>query len=103
MEVVVSLSICGQSGQRFYEEVPDKCRLCGASCERFVTPEQAARRSRVVSTPVADRVSRLHSEPYLGSWCFRIETDQGPLRVDCPCAFDTTLEPNVSGVARPIR
>ncbi|MDE0127720.1 MAG: hypothetical protein OXN97_24400 [Bryobacterales bacterium] len=38
-------------------------------------------------------MSRLHSEPNLGSWCFRIETDQGPLRVNCPCAFDTTLKP----------
>ena len=58
-----------------------------------MTAEEADQRYRVVPSRVTERVQRLIADPELGIVCYRVESDQGPVWIDCPAAFDRDLDP----------
>ena len=86
--------VCVVCGYNMIGDRPDVCPFCGARHYQFVDWEACEKGWRVTSQPVAEGVSRLQSVPRLGiehaAW--RIETGDGPVWIDCPSAFNRTLE-----------
>ena len=87
--------VCKVCGYNMIGERPDVCPFCGARHEEFVTSEEAEKTYRVQATEVDDSVIQLLSVPRLGleHAAYRIETDLGPVWVDCPSTFNRDLEP----------
>ena len=76
-------------------EQPDICPFCGARHDQFISWEQTEKTYRVNTHRVNDSVTQLVSEPRLGleHAAYRIETANGAVWIDCPSAFNHTLEP----------
>ena len=76
-------------------DMPEVCPFCGARHDEFASWEVAEETYRVAATPVADGVVQLRSRPRLGleHACYRVETDEGAVWIDCPSAFNRTLDP----------
>lgn len=87
--------VCVPCGYNMIGEMPDVCPFCGARHDRFVSWDVGEERYRVEARDVTDGVSQLLSRPRLGleHACYRIETDEGPVWIDCPSAFNRTLAP----------
>ncbi|MEW6426775.1 MAG: MBL fold metallo-hydrolase [Thermodesulfobacteriota bacterium] len=87
--------VCLVCGFNMIGAHPDHCPFCGAGSKHFITAAACSSRYRVVSTRVSGKVTRLHSHPPLGieHAAYRIETDSGPLWIDCPSSFDRSLQP----------
>jgi len=87
--------VCKTCGYNMIGEQPDSCPFCGARHDQFMDWEQAEISYRVTPHRVNDCVTRLISEPKLGleHAAYRIETAGGAVWIDCPSAFNRTLEP----------
>ena len=87
--------VCKVCGYNMIDEMPDLCPFCGVSHEKFVTWEEAEKTYRVTPTKVTDRVTQLISVPRLGyeHAAYRVETDEGPIWIDCPSAYNRDLDP----------
>ncbi|MBT5433082.1 MAG: MBL fold metallo-hydrolase [Alphaproteobacteria bacterium] len=87
--------VCLPCGYNMIGKMPDVCPFCGARHDKFVSWEAGEETYRVGSTPVAEGITQLKSSPRLGleHACYRIETADGPVWIDCPSAFNRTLEP----------
>ncbi len=87
--------VCKVCGYNMIGERPDVCPFCGARHEEFLTSEEAEKTYRVTPSEVADGVTQLMSVPGLGleHAAYRIESDPGPVWVDCPSAFNRDLDP----------
>lgn len=87
--------VCVPCGCNMIGEMPEVCPFCGARHDRFVSWDIGEDRYRVEARDVTDGVSQLLSRPRLGleHACYRIETDEGPVWIDCPSAFNRTLAP----------
>jgi len=87
--------VCTPCGYNMIGEAPDVCPFCGAHRDKFLSSEDAEKTYRVTSTQINDHVSRLVSVPKLGleHSAYRIETDNEAVWIDCPSAFNRTLEP----------
>ena len=87
--------VCVTCGYNMIGEMPEVCPFCGVSHENFVTWEEAERTYQVTATPVNDNVTQLMSVPRLGveHAAYRVETGNGAVWIDCPSAFNRTLEP----------
>lgn len=87
--------VCLVCGYNMVGECPDACPFCGAGRDRIITQEECARRFRVHATLVTERVTHLASRPALGyeHAAYRVETREQRFWIDCPSAFDETLEP----------
>jgi len=87
--------VCKTCGYNMIGEQPDICPFCGARHDQFIDWDQAEKSYRVTAHRVNDSISRLVSEPKLGleHAAYRIETAGGAVWIDCPSAFNRTLEP----------
>ena len=87
--------VCVPCGYNMIGEMPEVCPFCGARHDRFVSWDVGEETYRVAETPVADGVAQLRSRPRLGleHACYRVETAGGPVWIDCPSAFNRTLDP----------
>ena len=87
--------VCKVCGYNMIGERPDVCPFCGARHEQFVSAAQAEKTYRVTPTPVGAGVTQLLSMPRLGleHAAYRVETDRGPIWIDCPSAFNRDLDP----------
>jgi hydroxyacylglutathione hydrolase len=87
--------VCVPCGYNMIGEMPEVCPFCGERHEKFVTWNVAEETYRVTSTPVTDGVTQLRSQPRLGyeHAAYRVETRDGAVWIDCPSAFNRTLEP----------
>ena len=87
--------VCVVCGYNMIGEMPDVCPFCGARHDRFVTWEEAAQTYTITSQSVNANVTQLMSVPRLGieHAAYRIETEEGAVWIDCPSAFNRTLEP----------
>ncbi len=86
--------VCKACGYNMIGERPDVCPFCGASHDQFLGWEEAEKIYRVSNHCVNDKVSQLLSEPRLGleHAAYRIETEQGPIWIDCPSVYNRDLE-----------
>ena len=87
--------VCVVCGYNMIGTMPEVCPFCGVRHDHFVDWEACERDWRVEAQPVADGIARLQSVPRLGieHAAYRIETDTGAVWIDCPSAFNRTLEP----------
>ncbi|WP_305908830.1 rubredoxin-like domain-containing protein [Methylomarinum sp. Ch1-1] len=87
--------VCETCGYNMIGEQPEHCPFCGADRDHFISWEQAEKTYRVCAYPVNADVTQLISEPRLGleHAAYRVETKQGTVWIDCPSAFNRTLEP----------
>ncbi len=87
--------VCKVCGYNMIGNRPDVCPFCGAKHDEFVTSEEAEQLYRVTPSKVTDQVMQLMSVPRLGleHAAYRVETDQGPVWIDCPSAFNRDIEP----------
>ncbi len=87
--------VCVPCGYNMIGEMPDVCPFCGERHDTFVSWELAEETYRVASRPIVEGVTQLRSEPRLGyeHAAYRVETAEGAVWIDCPSAFNRTLEP----------
>jgi len=87
--------VCTTCGYNMIGDAPDACPFCGASRDKFLSWDDAETTYRVTATPINDRVSQLVSVPRLGleHAAYRIKTEHEAVWIDCPSAFNRTLEP----------
>ncbi len=87
--------VCLQCGYNMIGEMPDICPFCGARHDRFMVWDEAETYFRVITRPINNVVGQLLSEPKLGleHAAYRIETDEGPVWIDSPSAFNRDLSP----------
>ena len=87
--------VCKVCGYNMIGQRPDVCPFCGAHHDEFLSSEEAEQLYRVTPRRVTDQVTQLMSVPRLGfeHAAYRIETDQGPVWIDCPSAFNRDLGP----------
>jgi len=87
--------VCKVCGYNIIGKWTDVCPFCGAQSDEFVTSEEAEQLYRVTPLKVTDQVTQLMSVPRLGleHAAYRVETDQGPVWIDSPSAFNRDIEP----------
>lgn len=87
--------VCTTCGYNMIGDMPDVCPFCGARHDKFVSWEQVETAYRVTPSRVTEQVTQLLSQPRLGleHAAYRVETASGALWIDCPSAFNRTLEP----------
>jgi len=87
--------VCLQCGYNMIGEMPDICPFCGARHDRFMAWDEAETFFRVKTHPINAVVGQLLSEPKLGleHAAYRIETDECPVWIDSPSAFNRDLAP----------
>ena len=87
--------VCLVCGYNMIGSMPDICPFCGAHHDQFLDWEEAERRYQVQVQRVNDHVAQLLSVPRLGyeHAAYRIETDSGPVWIDCPSVFNRKLTP----------
>lgn len=75
--------------------MPDVCPFCGARHDQFLSWEETEKKYRVTSYRVNDYVVQLTSVPALGleHAAYRIEMEDHALWIDCPSAFNRSLDP----------
>ncbi|WP_031432436.1 MBL fold metallo-hydrolase [Methylomarinum vadi] len=87
--------VCKTCGYNMIGEAPEFCPFCGARHDQFVSWEEAERIYRVTAHRVTDDVTQLLSEPKLGleHAAYRVDLEQSAVWIDCPSAYNRTLEP----------
>lgn len=87
--------VCTTCGYNMIGDPPDVCPFCGAHHDKFLSWEDAEKTYRVTATQIDDSVIQLVSVPKLGleHAAYRIETENEAVWIDCPSAFNRTLEP----------
>lgn len=87
--------VCTACGYNMIGEQPDTCPFCGARHDQFLSWREAEKLYRVTSSRINDCVMQLTSVPKLGleHAAYRIETDKSAVWIDCPSAFNRTLQP----------
>ena len=88
----MKLLICPGCGQHLFDEEPDRCPLCGTPSNRFMTAEETEQHYRVATSRVTAQVQRLIVGPKLGIACYRVESGQDSVWIDCPAVFDRDIE-----------
>ncbi len=87
--------VCKTCGYNMIGEAPERCPFCGADHDQFVDWQLAEQNYRVAERRVNDRVTQLRSQPKLGleHAAYRIAGEHGALWIDCPSAYNRTLQP----------
>lgn len=87
--------VCTTCGYNMIGDPPDVCPFCGAHRDKFLSWEEAEKNYRVTATQISDSVTQLVSVPKLGleHAAYRIEMQNEAVWIDCPSAFNRTLEP----------
>ena len=87
--------VCTVCGFNIIEHFPERCPFCGALNTKFITAENCSKNYKVVQTKVTDKIFRLNSTPSLGleHTAYSIKTEAQIIWIDCPSAFNRTLEP----------
>ena len=87
--------VCTVCGYNMIGEMPEICPFCGEPHGVFLTAEETELRFRVTPVDVTESVTQLMSVPRLGieHAAYRVETDVGPVWIDCPSAFNRELSP----------
>jgi hypothetical protein len=94
MATAATQYVCLVCGYNMIGECPDACPFCGARRAQIITQEECAQQFRVHATPVTGRVIHLGSLPALGyeHASYLVKTPNRRFWIDCPCAFDETLD-----------
>jgi hypothetical protein len=76
-------------------EMPEVCPFCGARHDQFLAWDETEKKYRVTTHAVNQYVSQLLSVPKLGleHAAYRVETEEGPIWIDSPSAFNRDLAP----------
>lgn len=87
--------VCTVCGYNMIGKQPDHCPFCSSPRKNFVSAATASRRYRVTPKWVTEEVSRLKCIPRLGleHAAYRIDAEGGSVLIDCPSAFNRSLEP----------
>ena len=87
--------VCTACGYNMIDDFPELCPFCGVERDTFLSWDVAETSYRVTATRVNDSVTQLVSVPKLGleHAAYRIEMDKEAVWIDCPSAFNRTLEP----------
>ena len=87
--------VCLTCGYNMIGEMPDVCPFCGARHDKFKTWDETETTYTVTPNRVTDSVTQLMSQPRLGieHAAYRVDTGGGAVWIDCPSAFNRSLEP----------